>query len=217
MIKIPREKWKLAFREKLKIGSFNKSWEDPGRQNHGKEREWQCKFYDNIIKLAFSLLSWFVKACNFQFLSECQLSLFSWFCLAKGIYFPLFLSMFLIFVEMKECTVFLVNLRTSTLGGRISRMWYFVTRWNVKIHSHPGNKGHIYCNIQVSASAAAETSISLMNYWFCVFVFCNVGWWGGLCWIEWPTLLLWPHNCDTRAVQTILHTSVIQALLGIFY
>ena len=49
------------------------------------------------------------------------------------------------------------------------------------------------------------------------FVFCNVGWpRGGLCWIEWATLLLWPHNCDTRAVQTILHTDQLYGWCSVF-
>ena len=60
-------------------------------------------------------------------------------------------------------------------------------------------------SIQVSASAA-----KISKYWFSVF--CNVGRRpGGLCWIKWATLLLWRHNCDTRAVQTISHTSVIRS------
>ena len=75
--------------------------------------------------------------------------------------------------------------------------------------------------IQVTALESESISILQEKYNFPVLcceilisgMFCNVGWpAGGLCWTEWVTLLLWPHNCDTRAVQTILRTSVIRAL-----
>ena len=93
---------------------------------------------------------------------------------------------------------------TFTFCWRISRMWYFVTCWNVKIQSHPGSKGHIHSSFSLSSE-----KFKFVKYWFSVF--CNVGRRpGGLCWIKWATLLLWRHNCDTRAVQTISHTSVIR-------
>ena len=94
---------------------------------------------------------------------------------------------------------------TFTFCWRISRMWYFVTCWNVKIQPHPGSKGHIHSSFSLSSE-----NLKFVKYWFSVF--CNVGRRpGGLCWIKWATLLLWRHNCDTRAVQTISHTSVIRS------
>ena len=55
---------------------------------------------------------------------------------------------------------------------RIHRVWYFVPCWNVKIQSHPGNKGHNYCShsshslgIRVNFNFAGKVQFSSSVLW----------------------------------------------------